>query len=388
MAAPSRLILAVGGIAVVAAAGWFGWQQFFAESGEPPAAAAVTPAPSPKRPPPPKHAASGTEAPTAKAAPATGPGGTPASPDQLVDAVMNGTGLARQLEGLPAQFLAGLRDGFAAQPQPVQALAADIERTFTESFTAARLRQRVRESLRANYDEEYLRAVLDVASTPVAEKLTQMELTKPSQSEQAAYFSGLANNPLSPQRQALLQRLDVASGATDLGTEIALASMRAMALGAAGGNPNAAAQIDRAMEDQRGALTAEMRSGSIMGMAFTYRNATTAELDEYVKLHESEHAKRFSRTVSQAIVAEFKHASGQVGEKIAALVKSKQPASTARAGAPARVTPPALGGGGLAEVSPPIAAPLQGDRSRSKDVRNCLELPTTVEIIQCAEKGL
>jgi hypothetical protein len=386
MASPGKLIVAVVGIAVVAAAGWFGWQQYFADSGEAPAPA-VTPAPKPKRPPAPKPAAPSTEAQPRPAAPAVAQADTPANPDQLVDQVMSATGLAMQLETLPEQMVAAVKDGFAAQPQAVRALGPDIERIFAESFTAVGFQRRVRASLRANYDETHLRAVLSAASTPVAKKMTQMELAKPSQAEQTAYFSSLANKPIPLQREALLQRLDRATSATDLGTELALASMRAMALGAAGNNPTAASQIDRAMENQRGALSAEVRKGSIMAMAFAYRNATDAELSEYANLHESDHGKWFSRVVSSAIVAEFKSASGQVGERIAALAKGRQ---TARAPAP-DIAGSAVGpetSSAPPQVDAPAAASRQGSRNRPRDVRSCLELPSTAEIIQCAEKGL
>lgn len=92
--------------------------------------------------------------------------------------------------------------------------------------------------------------------------------------------------------------------------------------------------------------------------------------------------------VSAAMVAEFKSAAGEVGEKVVALVKGKQPATSAMAQSddPASASRPESGGaspdGGRRTV-----AVRQGSRNQSKDLRRCLDLPTTAEVIKCAEQG-
>jgi hypothetical protein len=394
MALPSKLILAVGGVAVLAAAGWFGWQQF-SDSGRAPASA-TTSLPKPKRPAAPKPgaagpAAAGADAPAGPAAPASGTQAqVPVNPDQLIDQVLIATGLARQLDSLPEQVLGAVKASSAGQPQAAQALSKDLERIFAESFTKEGFQRRVKESLKAGYDEKRLRALLSAASAPVAKKMTELELAKPSEAEQATFIKNLASKPLPRERQALLQRLDDASNASGLGTEIALASVRAMALGAAGSDSKAAAAIDAAMESQRAALSANVRKGSMIAMAFAYRAATDAELGEYIKIYESDHGKWFTGVVSTAIVAEFKSAAGQVGQKIAALVKDRQPAQSAKAQAAEPAAPVAKTQSG----NPPqpgatrtAVASRQGGRDQDKDVRSCLGLPTTVEVIKCAEQG-
>jgi hypothetical protein len=390
MALRNRLLLVVGGVAVLAAAGWFGWQQFSDSETAP--APATTPAPKPKRPVPPgRPAAPGPSAQAGSAAPAAaGPAETPANPDQLIDQVLTATGLRVQLDELPEQVVAAAKEGFATQPQAVRALGKDFERILAESFTKEGFQRRVRDGLKASYDEKHLRALLSAASTPLAKKMIQLELAKPSQAELAAYANSLASKPIPPERKALLQRLDDASNSSGLGTEIALASMRAMALGAAGGNRNAASEIDRVVESQRPALSANVRKSELMNSAFTYRTATDAELSEYLKMYESDHGKWFTGVVSSALVAEFKSAAGQVGEKLAALVKSKQPAAStvARAGEHAAAPADAPGSG----TAPPAAtqpalALHQSGRYPSGDLRSCLELRSTVEIIRCAEQG-
>jgi hypothetical protein len=407
MALRNKLILMVGGVAVLAAAGWFGWQQL-SDSGAAPLPATPAAPKAKRRASMPKTAAPG---PSAQAGPAAlgpgahaGPGaqadpaapgaaaqpGTPANPDQIIDQVLSATGLGAQLDGLPEGVVAAVKEGFARQPPAVRALGKDFEKIVAESFTKEGFQRRVRDGLKASYDDKRLRALVSAASTPLAKKMTQLELAKPSQAELAAYVNSLTSKPIPPQRQALLQRLDDASNSSGLGTEIALASMRAMALGAAGSNPNAASEIDKAMEGQRPALTANVRKSSLMTMAFTYRTATDAELSEYVKLYESDHGKWFTSVVSAAIVAEFKSASGHVGEQLAALVKSKQPPASvvARAGkhpsAPAAAPEP---GSAPADTPKPSLALRQGSQYPTKDLRSCLDLATTVEIIKCAEQG-
>jgi len=378
MASPNKLVLAVGGVAILAAAGWYGWQRFV-ESGPAPAAT-VVPTPKPKRPvSAPKPTAPSAQAQAGPAAPAAAAQASmPADPDQLIGEALIVTGLGQQLDRVPEQLAAGMQQGVANRQVP-PALAREIGRISAESFTAQGFHRRVREALKANYDEKRLRALVSDASTPVVKKMTRFELAEPSQTELAAYFSSLASNPIPAERQALLERLDEASNASGLGTEIALTSLRAMAVGAAGGNPNAVAEIDRAMEGQRSVVLANIRQSSLPLMAFTYRDATDAELTEYIKLYESDQGKWFMHIVSAALVEEFKSASGQFGEKIAALAKSQQ-ARTASATEAESGSAPAGGGQRTAAQRLSRTYP-------SKDLRSCLDLATAVEVIKCAEQG-
>jgi hypothetical protein len=394
MALPSKPILLAAVAVLLAAAGWFGWQHF-SDSGSATDATSATPA-AKRTTLPGKPKAPGAGTPAGPAAPATpapaasAQASAPANPDQLVDEVIAAAGIAEQLDGMSAQIVAGITQGFASQPQASRALSEEVGRIAAESYTAEGLRRRVRDALKANYDEKRLRAMLATASTPLAKKMTKLELAQPSDAELAAYAQSLVRNPLPAQRQALLEQLIEATDAAGMGTQIALASMRALALSAGGGDPKQAAEIDRTLESQRPALAANIRKGALVPMGYTYREATDAELTEYVQFYQSEHGKWFTAVVSGAIAEEIKSASGQFGDKIVALARSSQPAGSAMARAGERA---ADGGAQAADEEPPAGRQRMASRpldlaKRNMDLRSCLELPSNDQIIRCAERGL
>jgi hypothetical protein len=394
MALPTKPILFAAVAVLLAAAGWFGWQHF-SNSGSATDATSATPAA--KRstlPGKPKAPAAGAPAgPAAPAAPppaASTPASAPANPDQLVDEVIVATGLAEQLNTMSTQIVTGITQGFASQPQASRALSEEVGRIAAQSYTPDGFQQRVRDALKARYDEKHLSAMLATASTPVAKKMTKLELAQPSESELAAYAQSLVRNPLPAQRQALLEQLIEVNNTVGVGTEIALASMRALAMSASGGDPRHAAEIDRTLESRRPALAANIRKGALVPMAYTYRDASDAELTDYVKLYQSEHGKWFTAVVSAAMVDEVKTASGQFGDKIVALARSRQPAGSAMARAGERA---ADGGAQAADEEPPAGRQRMASRpldlaKRNMDLRSCLELPSNDQIIRCAERGL
>jgi hypothetical protein len=95
--------------------------------------------------------------------------------------------------------------------------------------------------------------------------------------------------------------------------------------------------------------------------------------------------------VSTAMVNEFRTAAGQVGEKVAAAVKAMPRPGTGMAGADQHGATPAAApapADSVSEGGAPVMGVRHGEGDRNQDLRSCLELPTTVEIIKCSEQGL
>lgn len=337
-----QILTIVGGVLIVSAAGWFGWQ-YFEDAGPAPAA--------PSKPQP----VTAAKPPAAGKAPAPADAG-PAR-DKLIEDLLVASGLKQQLSQLPQKLLAGVRQSGKQQTKASPAVLKAIENTVAESFSAQGFHDRVSAGLKKNFDDKRMQALLKDFSTPAAKRMVELEQALPSQREFAQFARSAAATRPPPQRASLIKRIDSASRASDLAIEVAFASMKGVALGAVGGGAAKAAAVDRTIEKQRASATNKVRNATLLNLAFSYRNASDTDLEEYAKFYEKENSKWFSGIVYTSLLEEVQSAAAQAGERIAAL--ASKPAS-------------------------PVAKPVRS--KAGADARTCLGLVTNEAIIKCAEQ--
>ena len=338
----TKQMLIAAGAVVVAVGGWLGWQYFE----EPP------PAPVAKAPPPPAAKPPG-------AAKAGAVANAAVEADKLIADLLAASGLNQQLNHLPQQLISGVRQSSNQRPKLPPAVLAAIETAVTESFTTQKFQQRLSADLKKNFDQKRAQALLGDLSAPAAKGMIELERAEPSPQEQAQFVRSKAVNRLSPQRRDLIQRIDAATRASELALESAFASMKAIASGIVGDNAQKAAAIDKTIERQRAAATANIRNSTLANLAFTYRDASDADLEAYAKLYETENGKWFSGIVYASLLEEARSAAVQAGERVAALA---------------------------AEAGRTTLAAAKPVRSKSRqDARACLDLPTNAAITRCAQ---
>ncbi len=335
-----QILTLVGGVIVVCAAGWFGLQ-YFEDAGPPPA-------------PPPKPQPV-TAAKPPGAAKAAAPVDERAARDKLIQDLMAASGLRQQLSQLPDKLLAGVRQSGKPQTKASPAVIKTIETAVTESFTAQGFHDRVSASLKKNFDEKRVQALLKDYSTPTAKRMIELQQAPASQAEFAQFARSAAATRPTPERAGRIKRIDAATRASNLAIDIALSSMKGVALG--GGGAGKAAAVDKAIEKQRASATNTIRNATLLNLAFSYRNASDDELDAYAAFYETEDSKWLTGIVYTAVLEEVQSDSAQAGERIGA-----------QAGKPA-----------------PIERASRGTRSRA-DARSCLDLATNRAIMKCAEQ--
>ena len=382
MADVKRLLALVGGIGVVAAGGWFAWQHFTAEAETAPAVVAK-----------PRNAGS--------------PAGT-ANNDVLIGDVLAASGFTDQMQRLPEQIQAGFREGLKQRSLPGNA-ATEVEKALSTAFSPKKFESRVQAQLKKNFDAAKLQSVLADVNKPAAQKMILLEKAAPDPEQLVAFAQAMQSNPLTETRMALVSRLESATKAGELSTEIMLSSLRSMAQGAAGDKAGDLAALDKVIETQRAAAAEPMRNAAILNYAFTYRKASDADLGEYVKIYETEHGKWFSAQIQAALIDEFRAASSDFGKQLAALAKG---GGSTLAAAPQGETQQAASGTPAvpavtsATPAPVIAAPaapsaatpsdsarvaaVQTEKPsapsrRRQDARSCLDKEANDAIIKCAE---
>jgi hypothetical protein len=336
-----QILTIVGGVVVAAAAGWFGWQ-YFEDSAPPPA----KPQPAAAKPPGPAKAA---------APAAAGP-----TQDKLIADVLAASGLTQQLNQLPQQLISGVRQSGKPYSKASAAALAAIEQAVTESFTAQNFNDRLSADLKKNFEQKRVQALLGDLSAPAAKHMIELEQAAPSSEELAQFARSQTAGKMSPERKALITRIDTATKASDLAVATAFISMKALALGIAGEQAQPAAAVDKAIEKQRISSTANIRNTTFGNLAFSYRNASDAELEAQAKLYETENYKWFSGIVYASLLEETKSAAAKAGERAGALAS--------KAGKPA------------ATETRPVRSKSGGD------ARACLDLTTNAAIINCAQQ--
>jgi hypothetical protein len=337
-----QILAIVGGFVIVSAPGWFGWQ-YFEEAGAAPAAPSK-PQPITAANPP----AAGKAAAPADAGPAR---------DKLIEDVLVASGLKQQLRQLPRKLMAGVRQSGRQRAKASPAVRKAIENAVTASFSAQGFHDRVSAGLKKNFDEKRMQALLRDFSAPAAKRMIELERASPSQAELAQFARSAAATPPSPQRASLIKRIDTATRASDLAIDVAFSSMKGVALGAVGGRAEQAAAVDKAIEKQRASAISNIRNATLLNLAFSFRNASDADLEEYARFYETENSKWFSGIVYTSLLEQVQSASAQAGERIGKL--ASKPAS-------------------------PAVKPVRS--MADADARACLDLATNTAIIRCAEK--
>ena len=332
----------VGGVLIVSAAGWFGWQ-YFEDAGPAPVAPSKPQPVTAAKPP-----VAGKAAAPADAGPAR---------DKLIEDLLLASGLKQQLSQLPQKLMAGVRQSGKQQTNASAAVLKAIEHAAAQSFSAQEFHDQVSAGLKKNFDQKRVQALLKDYSTPAARRMIEQEQALTSPEELAQFTRRAAAARPSPQRTSLVKRIDSATRASDLAIDVAFASMKRVALGAVGAGAQESAAVDKAIEKQRASATDNIRNATLLNLAFGYRNASDAELEEYAKFYETENSKWFSGIVYTSLLEQVQSASAQAGE---------------RSGAPA---------------SKPASSVAKPVRSKAgADARTCLGLATNAAIMKCAEK--
>ncbi len=347
--APSKALLIAVAVVLLVAGGWFAWQHF-------------NEAPPP--PPPPQSKAAKPAVAPAAAAPAA------FNPDKTIEELLRVTGMDHMLAQLPEQMLAGVRQ--AGQQAKSGKLSpedqAELERLTREAFTAQGFRQRVTAALRKGFEAKRFEEFLADSSTPLAKRMTELEKLQPKPEELAAFMAGLKAKPLAPMRVKLIERIDMASRASELAAESMFASVRGMARGFAGADAKQVADVDKAIEQQRAAAEGNIRSAVRFSLAYAYRDVSDTDLAEYTRLHEKAGTQFVLGLMFDALVEEIRSGSERLGGGLERMLKARH------AGKPAPTDGKA-------------AAVARSGRPRAhEDARECLRFEANRQVMGCAEK--
>lgn len=341
---------------------------------------------------------------------------TSSKQDQLIDQLLSTSGLKMSLQRLPVQLATGfmqatLRNGASADEQ--REMLKAMERALPRDAFV----NRVSAALKKNYDERRYAHFVQLLTGPIAKRMVELEASEPSPADVQAFLTQVSKRPLSPERIKLIQRLDVASQASALLTKMTIASVEASALAAGDDCPEAIAKIRKMIAKKLPEIEKANRSSAQIMLAFTYRNVPDADLDTYSKVYEDKDSMWAQRITVSAIEEQFKSSmelSAGAMKKIVQAHLSKKTMFAPKCGesespnkdepvqseqikdkpvnaAKAQTSKAAAASVKIAGLEQNAAVPHKpvhkSHRPKPKaDLRACLDLATSAEIIACAEK--
>jgi hypothetical protein len=201
----------------------------------------------------------------------------------------------------------------------LESLVARIESEFrvtSAHFEPGALYGRVREAFAGRAEPVQLERALAWFRSPLGQRVVALEVTAamPGRDEELRAFLGRleAERP-SPERLALLHRLDAAGLATETSLDITLAILRSLVDGR---ELMAPAEVENRLTDIRARARDRMRQASLFGMLFAYQGLTDGELAELTLFVESDAGQWFVNAVSDLVVRAVGRAAEQAAPEL------------------------------------------------------------------------
>ena len=249
----------------------------------------------------------------------------------LLHRVLELSGLRAQFEALGREALERFDEGPKDDPGWVAFLEANRDRLrqiSAEVYDPKALLGSVAEAFAVRFDEEKLRPLEAWLHSPLAQRMTAVEVAATQASPEAmqAFFTELEQNPPLPQRVALIERLMETTDATDSVIAALTAGVGGLARAFAGLCPLQVGDVETEIRKLRELYLAqhrEMFRESVLALGlFTYQAVSDEELEQYVQFLESELGQWFNRLAVEGVTQAMGQASKRLAERMIPLLQA------------------------------------------------------------------
>ncbi len=209
----------------------------------------------------------------------------------VIHQIMRDAGIDEIVEQIPAMVAMG----FDQQPMPPvnQRDYLAFRDSLIRAFDPPTIRQDFSDYLRQQYDARQYAELLAMLKQPLVAKMTALELESqtPEAQQELMQFANVMMGQVSPERLALMQRLDKSLQATEISVDMQVMMARATMEGINTLVPAAqripAKQMEQMLEQMRAQAIYPTRQGTLVQFVYAYRPVTDAELQQYIQLNES-----------------------------------------------------------------------------------------------------
>ncbi|HDP90349.1 MAG TPA: DUF2059 domain-containing protein [Thioalkalivibrio sp.] len=230
------------------------------------------------------------------------------------------SGMNEQVEAMPG-LMDRVLDQQAAEGGMSDAQLQALSTALQAGFEPERMKREMREYIQARLAVGDARTALDWLNSSLGRRVTELEGAADSPEVQAEMMRILqgGESGVPERRQALLDRFDAATGASEMSVEMILGIQRGMVSAAlrAAGVPDE--QLDMAMaqaEASRGQLQAAVTEQNRVAFGVIYRDLSDAELGKYVTFAESKAGRGYHQAMLEGFVKAIESAAERSGEAI------------------------------------------------------------------------
>lgn len=238
--------------------------------------------------------------------------------DAAASALLRLSGMERQIDGMPAQILAGMATQSAGMAPEIRAA---LQRLVPQEYAPPTLKRDVLARIRGAMQAAHAQAAMRWLESPTGRRITRLEEAMSAPAAMAklqAYATGLQQQPPSEARLALVDRLDAVSGATELTLDLTLATMLAVAiaLDAASASPHATQVLRQRVDGQRAQLRPAMREATRLSFLYAYRELPDGDLERYIAFLETDAGAWYNRTLGGALVGALTASATDLGHSL------------------------------------------------------------------------
>lgn len=232
-------------------------------------------------------------------------GGMPVNQDKLIGQMMTVSGLSLSLQNLPVEIATvlmqtTLRSGATVDEQ--QVAVKELERVLPRDAFV----RHVSAALTKNYDEQRYSHFVQLLSGPVAIRLTALEGGKQNPADVQSFFTDISKQPLSQKRIKLIQRIDEASQAGRMLTQMTIASVEAGGLTTGDDCPEDLAKIRKMVANKLPDIEKANHTRTQVMLAFSYRDVSDADLETYAKIYDDKDGRWVQNIAVTAINEQYK----------------------------------------------------------------------------------
>lgn len=228
--------------------------------------------------------------------------------DALAAELMQKSGLNQQIELIPAQVQAGIRDA-ARHGRPMDVV---IQEKLISALDVEMLRHGLQRYVAEHMSVSEMKQVLAWVEAPLGKKIVEMEIAASKPSAMVGMFGVFEQEQKRVGRVERIARLDEALMSKERNKDLML-NMQvffSLAVNAGSGSNYRAsyAQTRNEMERVMSPMWGELDQFVSMVYLYTYQGLDDNDLDRYLEFNESQHGRSYNRVIFEGLGQTFIHA--------------------------------------------------------------------------------
>lgn len=240
-----------------------------------------------------------------------------------VETLLKVSGISAQLDRLSDGLVAEIA-GLSGRGNSAGDERGEMEALARKAFQPGRFAQAAKQSLLKHYDAAAYDRYIALMSDPLAVRFTDMEGLPINGEAFGSYMKELQVKPFAVDRVKLIEAIDEASRTSEFRINIISTIAETVSIASLGACPTKerVAEINGVLSKAKESIKQQGEASSRIALAYTYRNATDAELASYLKTMREGAVQSVNKRVRDAALVEMKSGFVVVGNALREMATS------------------------------------------------------------------